>query len=119
MATTTLKVYNYRGVNVWIRHIEGRLYEVLMPFRNQLFCHQLYVLKPTKNENRVSMKDRDEGAVKELMMAGNTLVDNLKIEFSFSRSLKRKINKLKQYYETKINRSTGTSGRVSGQVGES
>ena len=112
--TTVLKVYKYRGISVYVRHLEGRLYEVLIPFKNQIHAHQLYVIKPTGKEKRVSMKDRDEGAVKELMLCGNTMIDNFKIETSFGKVVKNKINKIKQYYETKINRSAGASGGVSG-----
>jgi len=97
---TTLKIYSYKGVNIYIRWLGGLWYEFLISFKGGIYAHQLQLLKPIHKERRNTLQERHDGAMKELMMGANTLVDTLTLE----RSLK---NQIKQLYakSTKIIRN--------------
>lgn len=107
----TLKIYSYRGVNVYIRYLYSRWYELLVVYKGGAYCHQIWVEKPHRNEKKLSVKDRDEKAVVELMVAANTLVDNLKSERSLINLIKKHYGKI----TTKIGRSAGKAFGIPGR----
>lgn len=103
----TLKIFSYRGVNVYIRFLYSRWYELLVAYRGGVYAHQMWVEKPHGQEKRVMIKTRDESAIQELSIAATALIDNLVLE----RSLKNRIKKLYKIIYGKI---TASIKRISG-----
>lgn len=94
MAGKTLKIYSYRGVNVYCRWLGEYQYEVLVAYKGGIYAHQLHVLKPRRNERRNSLDERHKGAQDELQFAASSLIDNLIKENSVRKVVKKKINEI-------------------------
>lgn len=85
----TLKIYSYRGYNVYLRGTADRNYEYLIAFNGGILCYNFYLQKPKKNEVRLTKEEGDRKMITEMMVAANTNIDNSLL----TRSEKKIINK--------------------------
>lgn len=107
----TLKIFSYRGINCYIRHTEGRWYELLISYKGGIYGHSLFVEKPHKSEKRITLQERDEGAITELTMAAQMLIENLRVEHSFTGRIKKLITNIQNY-----GRKTASKFRSTGEA---
>ncbi len=99
MQGKTLTQYSYRGINTYVRWLDGLNYEVLIAYKGGIYCHQLQLLKPHGAERRNNIEERHRGATAELQMIAASLIDDLKEKGRPINKIKTIIKKWKQTKE--------------------
>ncbi len=72
--------------------LHDRWYELDVVYKGGLYVHDLWVEKAHKNEKRTTLKEREEGVIKELSIAATVLIENLRREYSLKGRIKKLIN---------------------------
>lgn len=92
----TLKIFSYKGSNVYIRFVYSRWYELLVAYKGGIYSHYMWLEKAHKTEKRLTLKEQEDAVIKELSIAATVLLENLIQENKYWSKLKNHSKKLWQ-----------------------
>ena len=96
-----LKIHTYRGVKIYIRHLWGEKFEILIPAYGQLYDHPHEFNKPAGKRYHDYTNDELTNVVAALCELGEVLLDDIIFQWTESNKItnriKRSWNKINQY----------------------
>ena len=90
----TLKIHEYRGHRIFIRHLYGEMFELLIPFRGQLHCHTHEWNKPPGKKYHPYTAEELNKVISAMMELGEVLLDDIIFQWKESEKVGNRIKRL-------------------------